>query len=342
MTSSFFDERVGKNLFFKCELFQKARPFPLLRPPDVAVFQIGAFKIRGATNAVLQMTPEQKAKGVITHSSGNHAQAIALAAKRAGIAATIVMPTTAPAIKKDAVLGYGAEVIDCAPDKRAETQDAIIAKEGQTPIGSYNHPHVMAGQGTLGLELIDQCSEMGSELDLIIVPIGGGGMISGVATAAKGRNEAIRIIAAEPELAADAAESKRTGVRQGPVVGTETIADGLCTALGTLTWPVVRDKVECVITVSESEIEAAMELVWTRMKLCIEASAAVGVAVAMSPKFQQLEGIKDVKNIGIVLCGGNVDVRKLPWMNKPAVESGLLAMPEAPELPDLRICTSLF
>ena len=262
-----------------------------------------------------------------------------MAAKRAGIDATIVMPVTAPSVKKEAVLGYGAKVVDCAPDKRAETQDAIIAKEGQTPIGSYNHPHVMAGQGTLGLELLDQAKEMGAELDMIIVPIGGGGMISGVATAAKGRNEAIRIIAAEPALAADAYESKRLGVRQGPVVGTKTIADGLCTALGDLTWPVVRDKVESIITVTEEEIEAAMELVWTRMKLCIEPSAAVGVAVAMSSKFQNLDGIQNVKNIGIVLCGGNVDVRKLPWMNKPAVESGLRSMPE---MPNLRACTSLF
>eukprot|EP01119_Soliformovum_irregulare_P023449 TRINITY_DN817_c0_g1_i1.p1 TRINITY_DN817_c0_g1~~TRINITY_DN817_c0_g1_i1.p1 ORF type:complete len:325 (-),score=79.02 TRINITY_DN817_c0_g1_i1:33-890(-) len=284
------DERSGKQLFFKCEIFQK----------------VGAFKFRGACNAVFQLTEEDAKKGVVTHSSGNHAQALALAAKMRGIPAHIVMPSNAPQVKKNATKGYGAEIVECEPNlaSRETTSQKVIDQTGATMIHPFNNAWIIAGQGTMALELLEEVPD----LDAIIAPIGGGGMISGVAIAAKGIKPSIRIIAAEPKGADDAHRSKSGGVLITTHVP-NTVADGLLTTMGTLTWPIVRDLVDEVITVEEDEIKAAMRLVFERMKLVIEPSAGVGVAVALSAAFKNA----DYKKVGIVLCGGNIDLDKWTW-----------------------------
>ncbi|AKF03487.1 pyridoxal-phosphate dependent enzyme [Sandaracinus amylolyticus] len=296
MTSSTMDARSGRELFFKCETFQR----------------VGAFKFRGACNAVMKLDDATAARGVATHSSGNHAQALALAAKLRGIPAHVVMPTSAPAIKKEAVLGYGANVIPCAPTlaAREETAARVVAETGATLIPPYDHPDVIAGQGTIALELLDEIAD----LDAIVVPIGGGGMISGIALAARELAPRVKVIAAEPAGADDAARSKAGGALV-PQTGPKTIADGLLTSLGSLTWPVVRDVVDRVITVDEDAIVRAMRLVFERMKLVIEPSAAVGVAVALSDAMREVEG---AQRVGVVLCGGNVALDRLPWITRPA------------------------
>jgi threonine dehydratase len=280
---------AGCELFFKCELFQKT----------------GSFKYRGATNAVQKLPAEVAARGVVTHSSGNHAQALALAAKVRGIRATVVMPRTAPAVKKAAVLGYGATVIDCEPTLAAREDAAgkVVAETGATLIPPFDHADVIAGQGTIALELLEDCPQLSS----IIVPVGGGGMLSGVAIAAKNINTNIKIIGAEPAAADDACRSKASGERIVAQPPPQTVADGLMTTLGQLTWPVVRDHVDEICTVSEAEIIAAMRLVWERMKLVIEPSAAVGVAVALQAK-PVVDG-----PTGIILCGGNVSLDQFYW-----------------------------
>lgn len=307
--------------FFKCELFQKS----------------GSFKARGACNAVMSLPGEDAAKGVCTHSSGNHAAALAVAAKLRGITAHIVMPSDAPAVKREAVAGYGGVIIECAPTQAAREAAAaeVQAKTGARFVHPSEDPLVIAGQGTLGLELLEQAAALqaaaarGSPaaagdasaaeppLDAVIIPVGGGGMLSGVATAIRGRfGDRIRIIAAEPAGADDAFRSKAAGERQGHAVGgPETIADGLKTTLGPNTWPIVRDCVERVVVVSEAEIVAAMRLVYTRMKLAIEPSAAVGVAALLSDEVKAMPGLR---RIGVVLCGGNVDIDKLPWTGDSA------------------------
>lgn len=295
MTCSTISRRAGLDLRFKCENFQK----------------VGAFKFRGACNAIFKLGEAEARRGVVTHSSGNHAQAVALAARIRGIPAHIVMPTNAPAVKREAVEGYGGIVYQCAPTvtDRETTADRVCRETGGTLIPPFNHPDVIAGQGTLAIELLEQCPE----LCAIVVPIGGGGMISGVAIAAKAIKPSIRIIAAEPENADDAARSKRLGAIQ-PVSRETTIADGLRTSLGDLTFPVVRDLVDEVATVSESEIIAAMRLVFERAKLVIEPSAAVGVAVALSKRSKCLTAAEGP--VGVVLCGGNVDLDDLPWTKR--------------------------
>ena len=286
-TCGTLDRLAGRKLFFKCELFQRT----------------GSFKFRGATNAVQKLGDAEASRGVVTHSSGNHAQALALAAQQRGIPATVVMPRTAPRVKKEAVLGYGAAVIECEPTlaDRVRVAGEVVATTGAVLIPPFDHPDVIAGQGTIALELLRQVPD----LDAAIVPVGGGGMISGFCVAAP----SLRIIGAEPLAAGDAALSKRTGAVQ-PAFAPTSIADGLLTSLGTLTWPFVRDRVERIVTVSEDEIRAAMRLVWERMKLLIEPSAAVGVAVALSDEFRFLDGLD---RVGIVLCGGNVGLDKLYW-----------------------------
>lgn len=292
MTCATLDALAGRSLFFKCENLQK----------------IGAFKFRGACNAVMKLADDIAKRGVVTHSSGNHAQALALAAKLRGIAAHIVMPKNSSAVKVRAVEGYGAHVYLCEPNQAARESTAadVVARTGGTLIPPYNHPDVIAGQGTLALEMLEDQPD----LEALIVPIGGGGMISGVCIAAKGVKPSIRIFAAEPLGADDAARSMVSGQLQ-PQGKTSTIADGLLTSMGDLTWPIVRDHVERVITVTEQQIITAMRLVWERMKLVIEPSAAVGVAVALSDEFKSLNGLNKV---GVVLCGGNVDLDKLPWI----------------------------
>ena len=291
MTCTTLNRRAGKTLFLKCEQWQK----------------VGAFKFRGACNAVRKLTPEAAARGVVTHSSGNHAQALALAARMRGIPAHVVMPRNAPQVKRRAVEDYGARVYPCEPTLPArETMTAEVqAQTGATLIPPYNHPDVMAGQGTIALELFEQAPL----LEAIIAPIGGGGLVSGLTIAGKALNPKMRIFAAEPLNADDASRSKIAG-KLIPQINPKTIADGLLTSLGDLTWPVVRDQVERVLTVSEEEIVAAMRLVWERAKLLIEPSAAVAVAAAFSGEFQALT---DIHHVGIVLTGGNVDLERLPW-----------------------------
>ena len=291
MTCGTLNRRAGKTLFFKCEQWQK----------------VGAFKFRGACNAVRKLTPEAAAKGVVTHSSGNHAQALALAARMRGIPAHVVMPRNAPQVKRNAVAEYGARIVLCEPTLPArETTTAQVQKEtGATLIPPYNHPDVIAGQGTIALELAEQAPL----LEAIIAPIGGGGLISGLTIAAQALNPKIRVFAAEPLGADDAARSKTAG-KLIPQTAPKTVADGLLTSLGDLTWPVVRDLVERVITVSEEQIIEAMRLVWERAKLLIEPSAAVAVAAVLSGEFQALT---DIHHVGIVLSGGNVDLERLPW-----------------------------
>ncbi|KAJ3052994.1 hypothetical protein HK097_005260 [Rhizophlyctis rosea] len=285
-----------RHLFFKCENFQK----------------VGAFKFRGACNAVFRLPEDAAAKGVVTHSSGNHAQALALAARMRNIPCYVVMPSNAPQVKKAAVKGYGAEIIECEPnlEARETTSQRVLAETGGTFIHPYNHPDVISGQGTLCLELLQQAEEMGSPLDALIVPVGGGGMLSGCIVAGKGLRPDLRIFAAEPEGADDCARSF-AAKEWIPQTSPNTIADGLLTSTGEIAWPLIRDNCEDILTVSEQQIIDAMRLVFERMKLVIEPSSAVGVAAALySEGFTKLEGIK---NVGVVLCGGNVNLDQLPW-----------------------------
>ena len=287
MTCATLDQLAGRRLFFKCENLQK----------------VGAFKYRGATNAVLKLTDAQAARGVVTHSSGNHAQALALAARVRGIPAYIVMPRTAPLVKKNAVEGYGGIVTLCEPtlEAREAAAAALVAQTGGTLIPPFDHADVIAGQGTAALELLEDVPD----LDAIIAPVGGGGLLSGCAIAAEG----IRVFGAEPLGADDAARSKAAG-QLLPQTGPNTIADGLLTSLGQLTWPIVRDRVERIFTVSDDQIRAAMRLVWERMKLIVEPSGAVGLAVALSEEFRSLPNLGKV---GIIFSGGNVNLDKLYW-----------------------------
>jgi threonine dehydratase/serine racemase len=291
MTCATLDQMAGRRLYFKCEQWQR----------------VGAFKFRGAYNAVMKLTDADARKGVVTHSSGNHAQALALAAQLRGIPAHIVMPSSATPVKKRAVEGYGANVVECVPTlaARETTVAEVQARTGAILIPPYNHADVIAGQGTVALEMLDDIPD----LDAIIAPIGGGGLMAGVALAAQALKPAIRLFAAEPLGADDAARSKAAGTLI-PQTTPNTIADGLLTSLGDLTWPVVRDCVEAVITVKEDEIVNAMRLTWERAKLLIEPSSAVTVAAVLTPGFRALDGLT---KIGVVLSGGNVNVDKLPW-----------------------------
>ncbi len=291
MTCATLDRLAGRSLFFKCENFQK----------------VGAFKFRGACNAVGKLPEEAAGRGVVTHSSGNHAQALALAAQLRGIPAYIVMPSNASPVKRRAVEGYGGRVIECAPtlEARESTAAAVLAETRGILIPPYNHPDVIAGQGTAALELLDQVPG----LDAVVTPVGGGGLMAGIALAVKGLNAAVRVFAAEPRGADDAARSKAGG-RLIPQTAPKTIADGLLTSLGDLTWPVLRDQVERVVTVGDEEIIAAMRLTWERAKLLIEPSAAVPVAAVLTDEFKALEGLR---RVGVILSGGNVNLDALPW-----------------------------
>lgn len=291
LTCSTLDRIAGRSLFFKCEQFQKA----------------GAFKFRGACNAVMRLSAEAAARGVATHSSGNHAQALALAAKMRGIPAHIVMPRTASPVKRRAVQEYGGRIVECEPTlaARETTAAEVVEQTGATLIPPYNHPDVIAGQGTAALELLEQAPQ----LDAVVAPVGGGGLLAGVTLAAQAMQPGIRVFAAEPAGADDAARSKAAG-ELVPQTGPRTIADGLLTSLGELTWPVLRDRVERVITVTEEEILAAMRLAWERSKLLIEPSSAVAVAAVLSEPFRALEGLQ---RVGVILSGGNVNLDDLPW-----------------------------
>ena len=291
LTCATLDRMAGRSLFFKCEQLQKA----------------GAFKFRGACNAVMRLAPEAATRGVVTHSSGNHAQALALAAKMRGIPAHIVMPRNASPVKRRAVEEYGGRVVECEPTlaARETTAAAVLAETAATLVPPYNHTDVIAGQGTAALELLEQAPR----LDAVVAPVGGGGLLAGVTIAAKAIAPDVRIFAAEPAGADDAARSKAAGVLV-PQTAPRTIADGLLTSLGDLTWPVLRDRVERVVTVTEEEIVAAMRLAWERGKLLIEPSSAVAVAAVLCDSFRALEGLQ---RVGVVLSGGNVNLDDLPW-----------------------------
>jgi threonine dehydratase len=290
-TCSTLDRLSGRSLFFKAEHLQKA----------------GAFKFRGACNAVFKLPDDVAPRGVVTHSSGNHAQALALAARMRGVPAHVVMPSTASPVKRRAVEDYGGRVVVCEPTLAAREQTAaeVQARTGATFIHPYDHPDIIAGQGTVALELLEDLPD----LDALVAPVGGGGLLSGITLAGRALSPRLRVFAAEPAGADDAARSKAAGTLI-PQTDPHTIADGLLTSLGRLTWPVVRDQVEQVITVSEEEIVAAMRLAWERAKLLIEPSAAVAVAAVLSAEFRSLSGLN---RVGVVLSGGNVNLDKLPW-----------------------------
>ncbi|MCS6994860.1 MAG: pyridoxal-phosphate dependent enzyme [Anaerolineales bacterium] len=288
-TSASLNQRVGAQVFLKCENFQK----------------VGAFKFRGATNAVFSLPEAQAARGVVAHSSGNHAQALALAARLRGIPAYIVMPHTAPQVKKDAVQGYGGQITFCAPtlEAREQTQNEVIARTGAVEIHPYNNEKVIAGQGTAALELLEDVPD----LDVILTPVGGGGLLSGTAIAATETRPRLRVLGAEPEQADDAYRSMQAG-QILPSHNPKTVADGLLTSLGTLTFPIIRQRVEQIVTVSEAAIIQAMRFTWERLKIIIEPSAAVPLGLLLERKVN-LSGLR----VGVILSGGNVDLSKLPW-----------------------------
>lgn len=287
--SYWYNRLTRASLFFKCENFQK----------------VGAFKFRGACNAILTASPEKAKNGIVTHSSGNHAQAVALASRMAGYNATIVMPENAPKVKIEAVREYGATIVFCEPtiEARQQTADRIISEQNALFIHPYNDPAVIAGQGTAALELLDEIPD----LDLMLAPVGGGGLISGTLITAKALRPDIQVIGAEPELADDAFRSFHAGSIQ-PVLRTDTIADGLRTSLGTLTFSVMQNLLDDLVTVSEESIVRHMRNVWERMKIIIEPSCAVPVA-AVAEQLKKVEGLK----IGIIITGGNADLDYLPW-----------------------------
>lgn len=289
LRSEHVNKRTGSDIFFKCENFQK----------------VGAFKFRGACNAVLSLSDEDARKGVSTHSSGNHAQALALAAKIKGIPAFVVMPDNAPKVKIEAVKGYGAEITFCESnlESRESTLNEVVAKTGAVIIHPYNDPRIIAGQGTSALELLGT----NPDLDIILTPVGGGGLLSGTALAAKSVKPEIKVIGTEPEQADDAFKSFKAG-KLIPAYSTNTIADGLRTSLGELPFSIIKTHVDGIVTVSESSIKEAMRYIWERMNIIIEPSCAVPIAAV----FENKVDVKG-KSVGIIITGGNVDLGNLPW-----------------------------
>lgn len=292
LTNQTINEKANARLFFKCENFQK----------------IGAFKARGGLNAVLQVAANREGKAITTHSSGNHAQAVAFAARQVGLPAYIVMPRTAPQVKKDAVLGYGAEVIECEPtlDAREAGVRTVMERTGAVLVHPFDDDRVIAGQATAAKELIEDYGQE-ARFDLILAPVGGGGLLSGTALSTHYLSPGTRVVAGEPEGAADAILSFQSGrVEKAPYIN--TIADGLMTSLSERTLAIIRTHVTDILTVSDAEIIAAMRLVWERMKIIIEPSCAVPLAVVLKHP-DQFAGQK----VGIILTGGNVDLGKLPF-----------------------------
>jgi threonine dehydratase len=285
LTSQSINDIAGCSIFFKCENLQN----------------VGAFKARGAMNAALQIPAEIRSKGIATHSSGNHAQAIARAAKILEIPAYIVMPNNAPLIKKQGVKGYGGQIFECEPNLKARetTLAEVIDKTGATEIHPFNNYHVMTGQATAAKELIEEVTD----LDYLLAPVGGGGLLSGTLMAAKHFSAKTRVIAGEPAGADDTYRSLQSGKIEPSQ--SSTIADGLLTTLGDKTYPIIKEYVERVITVTDAEIVAAMRLVWERMKMIIEPSCSVPFAGLLKEK-KLFAG----KRVGIILSGGNVDLEK--------------------------------
>lgn len=290
LTSSFMNDLTGAELFFKCENFQKA----------------GAFKVRGACNAVFGLDEEKAQIGVATHSSGNHALSLSYAAGRRGIPCTVVMPRTAPEAKKAAVRGYGGTIVECEPStsSREAVFAEVVAKSGAEFVHPYNDPRVIAGQGTCSKELVEDIEG----LDAVIAPIGGGGMVSGTCLTLSNIAPQIKIYAAEPKNADDAYRS----FKAGHIIADDapsTIADGLKVPLKELTWHFVSNHVEDILVATEQEIIDAMYLTWQRMKIVMEPSCAVPLATIIKNK-----EIFAGKRVGVIVTGGNVDLNKLPWM----------------------------
>ena len=289
LTSRFLNELTGAELFFKCENLQKA----------------GAFKARGASNAVFGLSDEQAARGVATHSSGNHGTCLSYAASRRGIPCTVVMPSTAPQAKKDAVRGYGARIVESEPStsSREAVFAEVVASTGAEFVHPYNDWRVIAGQATCSAELIEQVEG----LDAVVAPIGGGGMVSGTCLTLSNLAPNVKIYAAEPLNADDAARSFRAGriiADDAPV----TVADGLKVPLKELTWHFVRNHVTDILTATEEEIVDAMKLIWKRMKIVMEPSSAVPLATIIKNR-----DLFAGKRVGLIITGGNVDLDKLPW-----------------------------
>lgn len=293
MTSGTLDRLADASLFFKCENFQKT----------------GSFKARGATNAVFSLPQSQAQNGVATHSSGNHGAAVARAAQLRGIGATVVMPHNAPRAKQESVRRYGGQIAFCEPtlEARESTLERVIADGGACLVHPYNDLRVMAGQGTTAVELIEAVPD----LDIVLSPVGGGGLLSGVAVAAKSLKPSVRVIGVEPAAADDAARSFRSG-RIVPSVNPATIADGLRASLGDKTFPEICRHVDDIVTVSEEAIIRAMRRIWEVMKILVEPSGAVAYAAVV-------EGRLDVRGrrVGLVLTGGNLDLERLPWAQLP-------------------------
>jgi len=283
LTCETINKITKANIFFKCENFQK----------------VGAFKFRGATNAILSLSQKDRNKGVATHSSGNHAQAVALAALLSHVKAYIVMPNNAPNVKRAAVQGYGAEIFDCLPtlESREEILENVMRDTGAVMVHPYDDYKIIAGQATAAKELIEDCIE----LNYILTPVGGGGLLSGTALAAKYLTPQTKVIAGEPEGADDAYRSLKSG-KIIPSVNPDTVADGLLTSLGERNFEIIKKYVNDIITVSDQEILNAMKLVWERMKIIIEPSAAVPLAAVIKNP-ERFSG----SSIGIILSGGNVD-----------------------------------
>ncbi len=292
-TSMSLTELCGCSLFFKCENFQKA----------------GAFKFRGATHAVATLSSEDASRGVATHSSGNHAQALSLAARMRGINAYIVMPTSAPKVKVEAVKSYGGHIIFCQPTlpDRENTLLEVVKKTGAVEIHPYNDYRIIAGQATAAAELYEDISK----LDCLIAPVGGGGLLSGTILSTKYFSPKTQVYGAEPEKANDAWQSIRAK-RLIPVDKALTIADGLRTSLGSRTFPIIMHGVKDILCVSEESIIEAMLILWERMKLLVEPSGAVPLAAVLEHK-HLFRG----KRCGIILSGGNTDLYNLPWTNAP-------------------------
>ena len=289
LTCATLDGFSKASLFFKCENLQK----------------VGAFKFRGALNAVRSLPPAEAKKGVATHSSGNHAQALALAARMSGIPAHIVMPENAPSVKKSAVLGYGARVIECAPTlaSRESALESVVRETGAHVVHPYNDERVIAGQATCALELLEEVPR----LDALIAPVGGGGLLSGTILSAYYHSPTTGVYAAEPLGADDAWRSLQAG-HIIPSVNPQTIADGLLTSLGDKTFPIIRNGVVDILRVDDAQIAHAMHLIWERMKIVVEPSAAVALAAVLN----QPDAFAG-KRVGVILSGGNVDLRKLPF-----------------------------
>lgn len=291
LTSGLINEITGAEIYFKCENFQK----------------MGAFKMRGATNAIMQLTDLQKEKGVVTHSSGNFAQALSLAAKSLGVTAYIVMPSNAPQVKKDAVKGYGGLIIECEPTlaARENTAKAVEEEQGATFIHPSNDMNVILGQGTACKELLENYPN----LEYVLTPVGGGGLIAGSALAARFFGTHCKTIGGEPFEVDDAYRALKSGKIENNTT-THTIADGLKTQLGDINFPIIQEYVDGIVRVTEEEIVSAMRLIWERLKIVCEPSSAVALAVVLKEPNMFLN-----KKIGLIISGGNVDLKNLPFNN---------------------------